>query len=160
MSRHITSIDSSVSDKQWMREAFRLASAARARGDEPFGALLVNNDTVVAAARNAIITTGDVTQHAELRLISKASHDLDESTRTAATLFTSTEPCAMCAGAIYWAGIARIVFGFPAVSLEEMTGGTGLRMPSRTVLGNASRSISIEGPLLEAEARTVHDGYW
>ncbi len=149
-----------MSDELWMRDAIDLASQARHRGDEPFGALLVVDGQVVATARNAINTTDDLTQHAELRLISKASVALEPSTMAAATLYTSTEPCAMCCGAIYWSGIKRIVFGFPARALEEMSGGTGLRMPSRKVLGNATRSIAIDGPLLEAESRTVHDGYW
>lgn len=149
-----------MTDELWMRQAIQLAQEARDRGDDPFGALLVVDAEVVATARNAIITTDDLTQHAELRLISKASVALDPGILAEATLYTSTEPCAMCCGAIYWSGIARIVFGFAAEALEEMSDGSGLRMPSRRVLGNATRSIAINGPLLEAEARTVHDGYW
>lgn len=149
-----------MTDELWMRQAIGLAHEARDRGDEPFGALLVVNDEVVGTARNAIITTSDLTQHAELRLISKASVALDTGVLAAATLYTSTEPCAMCSGAVYWSGIKRIVFGFPAQALEEMTDGTGLRMPSRMVLSNATRSIRVDGPLLEAEARTAHAGYW
>lgn len=148
------------SDERWIREAIRLAAEARHRGDEPFGALLVHKHDVVLEARNAVNTEGDLTQHAELRLISKASRSLDPVVMAAATLYTSTEPCAMCAGATYWAGVARIVFGFAAASLEEMTGGDGLHQPSRRVLGLASRRIRIDGPLLESEARTVHEGYW
>ena len=110
-----------MSDELWMRDAIDLASQARHRGDEPFGALLVVDGQVVATARNAINTTDDLTQHAELRLISKASVALEPSTMAAATLYTSTEPCAMCCGAIYWSGIKRIVFGFPARALEDMS---------------------------------------
>lgn len=147
-------------DKRWIREAIRLAAEARNRGDEPFGALLVHADTVVMEARNAIHTDNDLTQHAELRLISKAARRLNPMVVAASTLYTSTEPCAMCAGATYWAGISRIVFGFAASSLEAMTGGDGLHQPSRQVLGSASRRVVIDGPVLETEARTVHDGYW
>ena len=143
-----------------MRRAIQLAAEARHRGDEPFGALLVSSGAVVETARNAVNTTADVTQHAELRLISKASRRMGSDALCDATLYTSTEPCAMCAGAAYWAGIDRIVFGFPAHALEELAGGGGLHMPSRTVLGDASRTIAIDGPVLPDEARAVHEGFW
>jgi tRNA(Arg) A34 adenosine deaminase TadA len=95
-----------------------------------------------------------------LRLISKASRRLEPAAVAAASLYTSTEPCAMCSGAIYWSGVSHMVFGFPASSLSEMTGGSGLHQPSRRVLGSASRTITIEGPVLEDAARAVHEGYW
>lgn len=149
-----------TTDERWIREAVRLAAEARQRGDEPFGALLVHDDACVLEARNAVHTDRDITQHAELRLISKAGMMVDPAVVSAATLYTSTEPCAMCAGAMYWADIPKMVFGLAANSLEEMTGGGGLHQPSRQVLGAASRSITIEGPVLEEEARRVHEGYW
>ena len=149
-----------MSDESWLREAIRLAAEARARGDEPFGALLVLDGEALLEARNAINTEGDVTQHAELRLLSKATRALHPDLIAAATLYTSTEPCAMCAGAIYWARVSRVVFGLAARDLEEMTDGTGLHQPSRQVLGAASRDIAIDGPLLEDEARVVHEGFW
>ena len=149
-----------MSDERWIREAIRLAVEARDRGDEPFGALLVVDNQPVLTARNAIYTERDLTQHAELRLISKASGELDPEVMRAATLYASTEPCAMCAGAIYWSGISKMVFGVAASTLEERTGGSGLHQPSRQVLGSASRQITILGPILEAEAWSAHDGYW
>ena len=66
-----------VNDAQWIRVAVALAQQARDRGDEPFGALLVHNGASIMEARNAVNTDRDVTQHAELRLISKASRFLD-----------------------------------------------------------------------------------
>jgi len=149
-----------MSDERWIRESIRLASEARARGDEPFGALLVHDQVAILEARNAVVTEHDLTQHAELRLVSKASRQLTPATLAMATLYTSTEPCAMCAGAIYWAGIPRVVFGFAATSLEEMTGGGGLHQPLDQVLGAASRATIVDGPLLADEARQVHLGYW
>ncbi len=149
-----------MTDEHWIRQAIGLAAAARRRGDEPFGALLVRDGAVLLTARNAVHTRRDITQHPELRLISKASRELDPADIAASTLYTSTEPCAMCAGAVYWAGLNRVVFGFPAVALEQMTGGGGLHMPPHIVLGSTERSIVIDGPVLEAEARSVHVGYW
>lgn len=144
----------------WLRRAIDLARSARERGDHPFGALLVTDGRAIATARNAVNTDGDVTQHAELRLISKASRTIDPVTLGRATLYTSTEPCAMCCGAIYWAGVRHVVFGFAAAALESMTGGTGLHRSSREVLGAASDGITIEGPILADAARSVHEGFW
>ena len=144
----------------WMRRTLELAVEAAARGDEPFGALLVRGDEVVMEARNAINTTGDVTQHAETRLVSKATAELAHDVVAATTLITSTEPCAMCCGAIYWSGIGRLVFGCPADRLERIAGGGGLHRPSRVVLGDASPPVAIEGPVLEEEAAAIHERYW
>jgi tRNA(Arg) A34 adenosine deaminase TadA len=149
-----------MSDENWIQEAVRLAVEARERGDEPFGALLVLNSAAILTARNAIHTDRDLTQHAELRLISKGSRQLDPAIVADSTLYTSTEPCAMCAGAIYWSGISRVVFGVAATTLEERTGGSGLHQPSRHVLGSASRQIEIVGPILESAAWSAHAGYW
>jgi len=144
----------------WMAEAIRLAEEAAERGDEPFGALLVVDGVSVLEARNAIHTSGDLTQHAELRLISKASRELPADVVAAATLYTSTEPCAMCCGAVYWAGIRHVVFGFPADRLEEMVGGSGIHRSSRDILGDATGDVRIDGPVLEDAAGAVHARYW
>jgi tRNA(Arg) A34 adenosine deaminase TadA len=144
----------------WIRAAIRLAGEARERGDEPFGALLVSHDRSILEARNAVRTANDVTQHAELRLVSKAWKSLEPEVLANTTLYTSTEPCAMCAGAIYWAGVPRVVYGLAASSLEKMTGGSGLHQPSRRVLGDAAPPVAVEGPVLEDEARLVHEGFW
>ena len=139
-------------DEQWVRRAIELAAEARLRGDEPFGALLVYQGDVILEARNAVNTERDLTQHAELRLISKASRLLDPAIVAGATLYTSTEPCPRCAGAIYWAHVPRVVFGFSAAALREMT--------ADAAEATAWTGVTTEGPVLEDEARSVHEGYW
>ncbi len=134
--------------EHWMARAIELARQARDRGDHPFGALLVADRRVVASARNAVNTESDVTQHAELRLVSKASKTVDQETLGRCTLYTSTEPCPMCAGAIYWAGIPKVVYGFPAASLTAMTD------------GGHGHPFEVQGPVLETQARQVHEGFW
>ncbi len=138
-------------DERWIRRAIELAREARERGDEPFGALLVRDDEVLLEARNAVNTDNDITQHAEQRLISKASRQLNPRAVAEATLYTSTEPCPMCAGAIVWARVPRVVFGFPATALQD------LPEPLTT---DRWRGPLIDGPVLEMEAREVHEGYW
>jgi tRNA(Arg) A34 adenosine deaminase TadA len=96
----------------FLRKAIDLARQARQDGRHPFGALIVNErgETVVAARNNAVRPAGDPTQHAEMVACAEAARLLGEAELARCTLYTSTEPCAMCAGAIYWTGVGRVVF--------------------------------------------------
>jgi tRNA(Arg) A34 adenosine deaminase TadA len=148
-----------------MRRALEIARRAREHGNHPFGALLANAaGTVLVEAENTVITGSDVTGHAETNLVRRASAELDAATLAAATLYTSTEPCAMCAGAIYWSGISRVVFGLREGELRALTGSDSrnptLALPCREVFARGQRPIEVIGPLLEDEARVVHDGFW
>lgn len=76
------------------------------------------------------------------------------------TLYSSTEPCAMCAGAIYWSGIGRVVFACSETRLGEIAG-IGLNVPSREVLQTGARRVEVVGPTdLEGEAAAVHKEFW
>ena len=143
----------------FIRESIALANAAVAKGNEPFGALLVKDGEVVLRAENTIATGHDPTNHAEMNLVRLAVAQFDADFLAQCTLYTSTEPCAMCAGAIYWGNIGRIVFGCSESRLMEIAGG-GLGIDSRNVLANASRSIEIVGPVIEDEAVQPHLNYW
>jgi tRNA(Arg) A34 adenosine deaminase TadA len=148
-----------------MRRALGVARRAREHGNHPFGALIVDAaGTVRLEAENTVITAADVTGHAETNLVRRASAELDADTLASATLVTSTEPCAMCAGAIYWAGISRVVFGLREGELRALTGSDPrnptLALPCREVFARGQRPIEVIGPLLEDEARAVHDGFW
>ncbi len=144
-----------------MRQAIQLASSARTNGNHPFGALLVVDGDVVLAAENTVITGKNCTHHAELNLINKvASSGLTSEEIARSTLYTSTEPCAMCSGAIVWCGVKKVVYGCPCEALGEMAGDDFL-MPCRTLFGISKESpVAVEGPVLEEEARQVHVGFW
>ncbi len=148
-----------------MRRAIQVAENARAHGNHPFGAVLMLDDgRIVLEAENTVVTHRDATGHAETNLVRYASNQLDPDELAAATLVTSCEPCAMCSGAIYWAGIGRVAYGLPEEALREMTGdhpeNPTLTLPSRTVLAAGSRTIAVEGPILEDEARAPHLNFW
>ncbi len=148
-----------------MRRALDLARQARDHGNHPFGALLTDADgRVRLEAENTVVTERDCTGHAEINLMRLACRNLDRNTLAAATLYTSTEPCAMCAGAIYWAGVSRVVFGLRERELRILTGddpkNPTLALPCREVFARGQRPIEVTGPLLEDEARAVHDGFW
>jgi tRNA(Arg) A34 adenosine deaminase TadA len=152
-------------DETLMRRALDLARQARDHGNHPFGALLTDADGKVRLeAENTVVTEGDCTGHAETNLVRQACLDLDRDTLASATLYASTEPCVMCAGAIYWAGVSRVVFGLREGELRILTGddpkNPTLALPCREVFARGRRPIDVIGPLLEEEARAVHDGFW
>src|ERR1700753_4237400 len=149
-----------------LRKAIDPARQARRDGRHPFGALIVNErgETIVAARNNAVRPAGDPTQHAEMVACSQAARLLSEPELTRCTLYTSTEPCAMCAGAIYWTGIGRVVFALPETGLLRYTGSHDqnptLDLPCREVFARGQKRIVVEGPLLQSEAGLVHEGFW
>jgi tRNA(Arg) A34 adenosine deaminase TadA len=148
-----------------MRRALDLARQARSHGDHPFGALLADSASkVLLEAENTVVSEADCTGHAEINLIRAACRIFDHDALAATTLYTSTEPCAMCAGAIYWAGVSRVVFGLPESALRVLTGvdprNPTLTLPCREVFARGRRPIEVVGPLLEVEARAVHEGFW
>jgi tRNA(Arg) A34 adenosine deaminase TadA len=143
----------------FVREAIALAEAAAAKGDEPFGALLMRDGVVLLRAENSVHTGHDITNHAEMNLVRLAVAQYDSAFLKDCTLYTSTEPCAMCAGAIYWSRIGRVVFACPEERLRAITQGTGLNLPCREVLGRGGRAVEVIGPVLEEEAAAIHEGY-
>ena len=95
-----------------LRQAIALAADSRAAGQHPFGAVLADAEgQVLMRAMNGFHPHGDGTAHAERLLATRACLELPPEARAAATLYSSAEPCAMCSGAIYWAGIGRVVYG-------------------------------------------------
>lgn len=158
-------MDTDQLTEQLLRRAIAVSVAAVEHGNHPFGALLVDADgTVLLEAENTVVTSGDVTGHAETNLVRLASTTHDAATLAACTLISSCEPCAMCAGALYWAGIGRLVFALSESSLGELTGADPenptMSLPSRTVLAAGQRATVVEGPFLEDEAAAPHRGFW
>jgi tRNA(Arg) A34 adenosine deaminase TadA len=152
-------------DIQHLRTAIDAARNARAHGNHPFGAILVDhNDRVLLQAENTVLTGKDCTGHAETNLMRLASQHFSEEQLATCTLYTSTEPCAMCAGAIHWGNVRRVVFALSEVALYEIAGPSPdhLLLPCREVFAHTQRSVEVEGPALEldAEARAVHEGFW
>lgn len=152
------------SDELHLRRAIELARRSRENGNHPFGALLVDRGgAIILEAENSVLTEHDCTNHAELNLVRAASCRFDEATLGGCTLYASTEPCAMCAGAIYWSGIGRVVFALSAAALNAMVEGgqeAELSLPCREVFSRGGRAVDVHGPNLEAEAGAVHEGFW
>ncbi len=150
----------------YLRLTLDIARAARAAGNHPFGAILVGPDgAVLMEAGNAHGDSGgDRTAHAERVLMTNASQTYSAGFLAGCTMYTSAEPCAMCAGSAYWAGIGRVVYGLSERDLGAIIGphpeNLTMDLPCRVVLGAGQRVVEVEGPLLEDESRAVHEGFW
>jgi tRNA(Arg) A34 adenosine deaminase TadA len=152
-------------DEHFLRRSFAVARRALAHGNHPFGAVLVDSDgRVLVETENAYMPARDSTAHAERLAATEACITLSAQVRAGATLYSSAEPCAMCSGAIYWAGIGRVVYGLSEHRLRGVTGNhpenPTLDLPCRDVFASGQRSTEIVGPLLEDEAEALHAGVW
>jgi tRNA(Arg) A34 adenosine deaminase TadA len=154
-----------TSDESGLRLAFAVASRAREHGNHPFGCVLVGPaGEVLLESENGYIPERDMTAHAERPLATAASRKLQPAELAACTMYTSTEPCAMCATSVYWAGIGRVVYGLSETRLKQITGrhdeNPTLDLPCRTVFSAGQRKFEVAGPLLEDEAAGQHVGVW
>lgn len=152
-------------DIQHLRTAIHVAQAAREHGNHPFGAILVDeNDQVILEAENTVVTGSDCTGHAETNLMRLATQNFAPEKLALCTLYTSTEPCAMCAGAIHWGNVRRVVFALSEVALYQIIGPSPdhLLLPCRDVFARSERTVEVLGPAddLDDEARAVHQGFW
>ena len=144
-------------DIKAMRLAIEASEHAAANGDGPFGATLVSPDGhILLVASNNAKTAADCTGHAEMVLVREAQKQLGLPALRGATVVASGEPCAMCAGAMFWAGISRIVFGASQADIIRVLGESpAMPINSRTTLAGAQPAMQIDGPLLNDEAVAV-----
>ncbi|MFC9392889.1 nucleoside deaminase [Streptomyces sp. NPDC057027] len=136
-------------DHTLLRRAIALAATAREGGDPPFGSLLAAPDgTVLAEERNTTLTDRDITAHPELKLARWAARELDPATAAETTMYTSCQPCDMCAAVIRQAGLRRVVYALSGAQLLDIRPGSG-RPP-----------VPQDGPALLDEVRAVVEAYY
>lgn len=148
-----------------LRLAISVAWRAREHGNHPFGAVLVDeSNQVLLQAENTVVTGGDCTGHAETNLVRLATQRFSPEQLVRYTLYSSTEPCAMCAGAIHWSQIGRVIYALSETDLYAIVGASPehLLLPCREVFARRQRPIEVHGPIptVEAEARAVHENFW
>ncbi|AMR79340.1 nucleoside deaminase [Cupriavidus nantongensis] len=153
-------------DLALLRRSIALSDESRARGRHPFAALVADaaGNIIASAGNNSMPPEGDPTQHAELVAAAQAARVLPPEQLAGCTLYTSAEPCCMCAGAVYWTGIGRVVY---ALSEHKLLGLTGdhpenptFSLPCREVFARGQRRVEVVGPVLEDEAAAPHAGFW
>ena len=139
----------------YLRLSFTYAIEAKNLGDGPFGAIVVNeSDEIIARAGNTTISENSVTYHAEINAIQQAEYNRGKGKLKGCTLFSSAEPCPMCASAIIWSGLSRVVYG---VSIDELKklGVAQIEIPLRDIVERAGYAVDITGPRLEGEGKQV-----
>lgn len=136
-------------DERHLRRAIALAAEARAGGNPPFGSLLVGPDgDVLVEERNSSLTDDDITAHPELKVARWAARLLDPAVAARSTMYTSCEPCQMCAGALARSGVGRVVYALSGEQLATLKPSGGFP------------AVPQEGPALFDEARTPVEGYY
>jgi tRNA(Arg) A34 adenosine deaminase TadA len=161
----VSDLSGSELDEHFLRRSFDVARRAVTNGNHPFGAILVDqNGNVLIEIENGYMPAHDGTAHAERLIATQACTTLSPDVLRHATLYSSAEPCAMCAGAIYWSGIGRLVYGLSEHRLRIVTGNhpenPTLDLPCREVFRSGQRPTEVIGPLLEDEAAVLHEGAW
>lgn len=150
-----------MDDETHVKRAIELARESVDSGNNPFGALLVVDGEVVRTEENIVRTDADITGHPELKLARWAARELDDDEFDDCTMYTSTEPCPMCASAIAYSGLGRVVFSSPLSAVWEARGSGGIDIPCREVFDRTEGcSTTVEGPVLEDEGNEVHREFW
>lgn len=151
----------------YLRQAIAVSKKAREHGNTPFGAILVDPEgTILLEQENIEITQSNCTGHAETTLMEAASKRYSKSFLWNCTLYTTAEPCAMCAGAIYWGNVGKVVYGISEERLLTLTGDNEqnptFNLPCREIFSKGQKQITVVGPFpeLEDEIVAVHEGYW
>lgn len=151
----------------YLLRSIEVSRKAREAGNTPFGVILVSPDgKIVLEQGNVEITESNCTGHAERTLMEEASKRYGRDELWHFTLYTTAEPCAMCAGSIYWGNVGKVVYGISEKRLAQLTGddeqNPTLDLPCRIVFQQGRKPIQVIGPFPEVEAAAVavHEGYW
>lgn len=152
-------------DEDLLRQSFALAEEAKKQGIHPFAAILADrNGEVLMSQVNGYLPDFDMTGHAERKLMTRASKTYRPDFLANCTMYVSAEPCAMCAGSAYWAGVGRVVYGLSEARLKSITGNhpenPTLDLPCRVVFDAGQRKVDVIGPCLEDEAARLQEGVW
>ena len=145
---------------EFIRRANKLAEQAVEHGNHPFGALLVHQGKIILEAENTVNSEQDPTGHAETNLVRAAGKLIAPDILRDSILYTSTEPCVMCSGAMYWGGISHVVYCCSESTLAKYAGDDFLTPCKEIFAKGKSRTVKIEGPILEEEGAPLHAKYW
>jgi len=146
-------------EEEYMKKCITLAYQAKTRGNYPFAAILVKDNKILYISENTEKTDFDPTSHAVVNLIQNASRKMTPCELRQCTIYCSSEPCPLCASAIYFSSIPKVVYGCPAETLKKKTG-ESFFIPCREILSRGSRPTEVVGPVLGEFAAYVHEDFW
>ncbi|AGT10762.1 nucleoside deaminase [Paracoccus aminophilus] len=166
MSKSDKKAEPTAADLANLRETMQLAQASRDSGNHPFGALLAGPDGAVLLRSGNTFRADKGVGHAEMNVARAAAKAYPPEFLAECTLVTSVEPCCMCSGGTYWAGIGRVVYGMTEKRLAELTGDNPenltMDMPCEHIFDAGQRRVEVLGPVpaLEEEIAKAHEGFW
>lgn len=146
----------------FLRKALEVAKRSMDKGNLPFGCIMTGpDDIILLEGENTVITDKNRIAHCEINLIRQLSSEVDLHFLEHCTLYACTEPCAMCAGAIFWSGIGTVVYALGKDVYHHIAGTCDpahkLDMPARRLFEQGGRSMTVLGPLLEEEAIACYE---
>ncbi|HHX70140.1 MAG: nucleoside deaminase [Miniphocaeibacter sp.] len=151
----------------YLKEAVKVSEESLAKGNHPFGAILVSPEgEIILRQGNVEVTKKSSIGHAETKLMEKAGELFDKEYLWNCTMYTTCEPCVMCCGAVYWTNVGTIVYGVSEKKLLEITGSDDRNptfdLPSREVFSRGQKNIKVIGPIEEMteEILRPHLNYW
>jgi tRNA(Arg) A34 adenosine deaminase TadA len=142
-------------------KAFEVAKQSMDKGNLPFGCILTGPDgTVLIEGENTVVTDNNTIAHCEINLVNQLAGKFDADFLQQCTVYATTEPCPMCAGAIFWSGIGHLVYALSKESFHAIAGTQNpahvLDMKAGELLGRGGRAVTIEGPVMEEEAKNIY----
>ena len=153
-------------DTELLRRAIALAETSVTRGGRPFGAVVCDGDGRIVAEAGSVapVDPRDWTAHSEMQALRAASAVLDWEALGQATIYASGEPCPMCAAAIYWCNVRRLVFCVSESAMRALRApyerAAGIAMRCEEIFARCGRKVDVVGPLLEEEGLPVHRQFW
>jgi len=145
----------------FLQKALAVAKRSLENGNLPFGCILVSAEgNVLAEGENTVLTSNDAIAHCEINLVQQLKGKYSPEFLQGCSVYASTEPCAMCAGAIFWAGIGIVVYALNKEAYHQISGTSNpahmLNMKAATLLSHGGRKVRVLGPLLEEEAAVFY----
>ncbi|WP_262911046.1 Atu1372/SO_1960 family protein [Tenacibaculum ovolyticum] len=149
------------SHKEFISMAIEVAKSAKAKGNLPYGCVLVDETgEVIFKGENTINSDHDMLAHAEINILREAGKTYSHEELKSFTIYTSDEPCPMCASAIYWSGVGKLVYGLSKTEYYKIVGKKNpdwvFEMSARDVLSQGGRKVEVIGPIQEKEAAKLH----
>jgi len=147
--------------EELIKHAIKIAEDSKKHGNLPYGCILVDaQGNVILTGENSVITESDCLGHAEINMIRAASKLYDNHFLNQCTIYTSDEPCPMCASAIFWSGIGTLVFGLSKARFYHEFGKQNpdidFNISSKEVLKAGGRKVEVIGPILEEQVLAMH----
>ena len=141
-------------------EIMQIAIAEAEKSKTPFGAAIVKDNQIVEQAGNSVESDADPTAHAEVNVIRKLTTRLKTaSLEPGYILYTTCEPCAMCAATCFWAGISEIVYSIDASDFEDGHNPNMINISCEDIIAKSPTSIKIKSGILKEECKQLHRKY-